>query len=651
MKILLSISAALLLIISQGYCAKAKSKYGNASLEEVQMTSHDMFPDAKAVVLHDYGYTETYYSDPRFKIRFVRRYRIKILHEDQVSQGDVSIRLYNGSRGAEKLIDLQAMSHNYESGKVVKSKLKKKDVFETNPSKNSVLYRFSIPSVKVGSVIEVTYSYTTPYISGLPEWYFQHDIPCAYSSLELSLLPIFKYQIIMSGHEGLPKQSSYEESLPTAVGVFAYNKLNYRYEMSSIPAFDDESFISSPSDYIAKLDGQLASSQYPGQKENKFMTTWPELSTELLDNLNLGKFCYGKNKSLDDILESMDLIGLSQLEKVEKITLLVKKQFHWNHRYSMFSTQSMNDLVLTKEGSSGDLNLMLISLLKKAGLNSKPVILSTRGHGLIYREYPFYSYFNYLIAAVEIDSKLILLDGTDPYLAYNKLPLRCMNGYGLIIYRNSDRWVDISDNKISKIDTKIKIIPNVTGENVGLQVSYSYTGYDAYNVKRIYRKGEDVLITGIESDGMSKVSNLNFKTDSIASDALVLFDANALCEKIGNQYFIAPFIQEPPEINPFKKETRKYPVDFIYRKQRYFESIIELPEGFVTDFKPESFQFNDNKIGSINYSVEEIESKIIIKGGFAFYKRSYSSEDYVALKKFYGLIVDKLNQKVILEAN
>ena len=56
-------------------------------------------------------------------------------------------------------------------------------------------------------------------------------------------------------------------------------------------------------------------------------------------------------------------------------------------------------------------------MLKLAGINANPVLLSTIDHGI--PAFPNRTVFNYVIAAADIDGKQILLDGTSKFTTQN----------------------------------------------------------------------------------------------------------------------------------------------------------------------------------------------------------------------------------------
>jgi len=57
-------------------------------------------------------------------------------------------------------------------------------------------------------------------------------------------------------------------------------------------------------------------------------------------------------------------------------------------------------------------------MLNKAGIDVDMVVLSTRSHGFIRKEYPMERQLNYSICSVKIGNKNLLMDATEKYLAW-----------------------------------------------------------------------------------------------------------------------------------------------------------------------------------------------------------------------------------------
>ena len=72
-------------------------------------------------------------------------------------------------------------------------------------------------------------------------------------------------------------------------------------------------------------------------------------------------------------------------------------------------------------GSVGDINLLLIAMLRRAGLQADPVVLSTREFGFNLASYPVLQKLNYVIARAKVNGKVYFLDAAHSQLGFGQL--------------------------------------------------------------------------------------------------------------------------------------------------------------------------------------------------------------------------------------
>ena len=139
----------------------------------------------------------------------------------------------------------------------------------------------------------------------------------------------------------------------------------------------------------------------------------------------------------------------------------VKANYNWDGKRDKFTSKNVKEFMKEKTGNCADINLFLTGILNYLGLESYPVILSTRDHGKIYLEYPFHNFFNYVICAAKINNNYILSDATEILCPYNNIPTRCLNWKGLVVNKKSSEWIEFIPNDTSFIseDITIDIIP------------------------------------------------------------------------------------------------------------------------------------------------------------------------------------------------
>lgn len=104
---------------------------------------------------------------------------------------------------------------------------------------------------------------------------------------------------------------------------------------------------------------------------------------------------------------------------------------NWNEINSCFSKKGVEKAYKEQTGNVAEINFILLNMLKLAGVDANPVLVSTIENGV--PVYPTRTGFNYLIACAEIDGKQILLDASKKYTSPNILPLNVLNWKGRLI--------------------------------------------------------------------------------------------------------------------------------------------------------------------------------------------------------------------------
>ena len=135
-------------------------KWGKPTAEELNMTVYDADSSAAAVVL--YRSVEVFYSyvNTGFRVFNNVKCRLKVLKPDgkDVGNGSIMYRaLRSGSTMREYVSGLKAVAYNVENGETEKTKMEKSMVNEERVDKDWRIIKFSVPQVKVGTVIEFEY--------------------------------------------------------------------------------------------------------------------------------------------------------------------------------------------------------------------------------------------------------------------------------------------------------------------------------------------------------------------------------------------------------------------------------------------------------------------------------------------------------------
>ncbi len=624
-------------------------EFGNVSLEELTAKKIDKFPNAEAVILFDKGVTK-FYEEDGYNIRFIRTKRIKILKKSGYTWADVSIPFYEDGHGkTEKVSNILAYTYNSKDGKIEKTRFNPENVFTEKVDEYWSLKKFAIPQVKEGSIIEFSYTFETPFLFNLPDWEFQDDIPTLVSEYEVGIIPFYSYVFIAQGMTNFGKKKNFQRVFDTWSSSYATTELKenvFQFGMYDVPAFAGEAFITSKDDYIMKIDFQLSQINYTNGSIKEIITTYPKLIQGLLKHPSYGKFIKQAQSQTKTTVNGLVSGTGSELEKIKKITDYIKKGFDWNSNKRRYAYQNARELIGKRRGNCTELNLMLVGMLRNAGLDAYPVLLSTRDNGKLKLDYPFEEFFNYTIAYVKTGESGLLLDATEDLLPFDRIPPRCFNGSGLIIEKDTENWINLSLPYMSNELNVISI--SIEDDEIKGSLVRSTTEYESYIAKKRFKNDQTSIYDHFSPifDEITKSKSLNY--DKPDKPYIVAVDGFLEPEEIGNQLFIQPFANLPINENPFKAKRRNYPVDMIYRSNAEYNSTITIPDGYKTIEIPESYNLS-NDLAEINFIATAENNTVSSKGKITFKKDLYQPAEYARIKYYFDQIIKYFNSPVVVE--
>ena len=571
------------LVTFQGFSQKVK--FGKVDMSDMKMTEYDQDPEAVALVLYESQNIQFLYNnDKGFQVQTNRHIRIKVFKKSGFDYVDIPISLYQSDGNYEKLTAFKAITYNLVDGNIEKEKIGQRETFEEEVDKYTMVVKFAMPNLQEGSVVDINYTVLSDFLFELTPWRYQYEIPVVKSEFFAEIPEYFIYKTTSQGYEhgsitknetsfGQGKFSFRTSTSPnqingamTEMSSIQFKTQRYEFEAKEVPAFHSEPYMAAPSNFISKVEFELSGTDFPSSYRQEFNRTWENVRHLLMTDSDFGGRLDRKRPVLSTTEELTKDLETNE-EKISAIFQYVQKQYRWNGSFSHFPRTSIIDLLSTHEGSSSDLNFLLLQMLRAADIEAYPVSLSTRNHGFINPVSPRITQFNHVIAAAKIGENFILMDATDEYTPIGMLPDYDLNLRGRLFTDTYTDWVSLIPSKKYKTATQAKLLLNEDGTFEG-SINMLLSDYAALDFRERMQKqtgGDKATFLNSkekeDEEGLEVLSSAFENVDNFDEKITASYEVKIVDKAIqnGDLIYFEPLLFFGVKENPFTAENRKLP--------------------------------------------------------------------------------------------
>ncbi|MBM1106207.1 DUF3857 and transglutaminase domain-containing protein [Aurantibacter crassamenti] len=626
--------------------------FGQLTDKEKHLTTYDKDLDANAIFLYERG--DNYFKVVDNSIRLIKEYhvKIKILDEEGFDWGTVEIPLYHHGSSREKVSKIKAVTHNDNK----QFNLLPSEIFTEEQSDRWIIKKFTFPKLQVGSILEYSYTIETPYAYNFEGWKFQASIPKIYSEFNAKIPGNWNYNRALIGKLKLDTNDSQIKKDCFHIDGLAKSAdcEVLKYSMVDIPAFKEEKgFMLASKNYQSRIDFELSEYNRFDGTSDKFTKTWKDVDYEFRSDKDIGRQLTKKGFFERNVPEELLTEG-TDLEKANNIYKFIQQHYNWNGKYSTYGKARVKNAFENRKGNAWEINMSLINLLNSADIPAKLMLISTRELGLPKKVHPVMSDFNYILAHVKIDENIYLLDATEKSTPFGMLPFRALNLYGRVMdFKNESYWSNIIPEQKNTIQIRCQITFNSKTLKPEGVLDFNNTGYFAVNKwESINAASNEDYLDGIKNSAINGFTILDYNlatdksNDKKVSERIKFEIENPLK---GDKVYFNPFLISFFKSNPFKLETRDYPIDFGYPKSYKYQIIIKPPSGYKIGQIPKSalIKFDDSII-ELKYLSSQNEKQLIIKFQLNLTGTQFAPEDYNAIKQLFSKAVEFQNKSIVV---
>ncbi len=488
------------------------------------------------------------------------------------------------------------------------------------------MFAMTMPAVEVGSILEYALEFKSvePRIAGefFKEIYLANPLPARRFVREIEVPKEMELNIDAINTDWQP-----DIQIQKLRG-----KKVYRWAKENLEPFKIEEFIPS---YREVLPSIRAST----------MNSWDEVGRWWFD---LIKDKYRSSPSIEKIVKKLTKDTTDDEDKLVKIFNFVKNDIRYVGLDFGRSVDVPNDaanVLKEKYGDCKDQTVLLVAMLREAGISSKTCLIRTKGEGPLNKSNVTPTEFDHVITVAKLENgKEYFLDPTAEYYPVDYLPYSIENVTGLLVGEGGQvEFVTTPLNRSkSEIDTDVQITIDDKFNAKGV-MKVTWHGDDEAFVRNTHNLIESNMIENYATSILVGVypsaviedyqfSNLEDKTRDLL--LTIKFKVQDLISEAGDFYTLKPYSDSIIGMPQYLTKARNYPIKMLYPNKTQINSKIFLPNGLTMMDLPKPFHMENEFINSsvnfdfrestvLNTSVIESKSSLIGQSNFDSYKSAW----------------------------
>ncbi len=616
------------------------------------------FPEADALVLYELHNVKVY-IDNEYYVRTVESVtKVTKLFKNIEDYSSMEVRTYSG----DKLTNLSARTIKPD-GTVIE--LKDEDFHVISGSGDDEVFysdtkttKFTFPAIEKNCIVEYHYDIDEAYPFVQDRWVLEGSIPKLKDTYRLIVPVLLLAPKSEGGEEWSWNYAWYNGDLGTpsvqqqSSGSTINQNVMFEWTKKNIPSFKPDPMMPSYDKYLQYV--KFAPS---------YWKTWSDVSKWYYENHFKPKLITTdevntKAKELTDSCKT-------DKEKIEKISRFVQSL-----RYTAIElgdggyTPSEPQKVLDRKyGDCKDKSILLIALLKSAGIKAKPVLVLTNDEGSTHPQFPSWNFNHMIVKAMSREGTSYWIDPTVKYSPLGEIPYADEGVNALVL--NDDNTSQIETLPTSNymqnsedIDMKVNI---PSASEADFDITVKFKGQSSLFMRIFLEdKSHDDMIKYCKSlvaDDYLNAEVVDYSysdLDSVDSDLVFNFKLkvpNAI-EKQGDLLFL--------NIDPFKlrgdwswlaRDKRKYDIEFSFPHTVNKTIELTIPENQyeIRNLPQHSYLTGDG----LNYFKDYENSgngHLKVTETFSVRSKDIDVHSFSHVKNFVETMRTKASEKIVLTA-
>lgn len=626
-------------------------KWGKPTQAELTMTTYAQDPDADAVEL--YRLTDVYYvfREDGFRVIYSTKRRLKVLKDDgkRVADQGISYRQTQGKTEREYVTGLKATAYNMENGRVVKTKMERSMVHEERLDKHYCLTKFSVPQVKVGTVIEYEYDIESDFFYDLHDWIGQGEIPVLYTQYKLSIPEWLKFNIEITGTEPMEQVA---DKATMSLGAEILPTDTYKVTGHHLSALKDDDYLWCADDYACKVTHELLGIYIPGSVHKSYTSTWEDIERMLQEDDEFGSRIRNSSPLKDEIAQA----GIAGIEDVRQRSMavfqLLRQRVRWNGEYA-FWAKSGSKVLKEGTGSNADLNFLYINMLHDAGVKASPIVLRSRKLGRLPFSHASLKYLSTFVVGIhENDSTMSFIDcSTLDDGCLNVLPPHLLADKARVVNKTgAGGWINLLSAAKGREVTTVQATLGADGLLTGKRIRQCYY-QDALATRKTWRTAKDSLELIHQMQENAGMTIQEYAIEGRHDNSPQVKETlrfTKQCDVTGGMIYMNPLVFSPQKNNPFTEATRRLPIEFPYAQHDQQNVSVTLPEGWVIEEMPKPIVLKSDGI-TVRILGAQSGRQLTMQYRISIDRTFFDATEYQDIKALFDQSVENCNNMIAIK--
>ena len=320
-----------------------------------------------------------------------------------------------------------------------------------------------------------------------------------------------------------------------------------------------------------------------------------------------------------------------------------------------YKPHQAEDIFRNKYGDCKDQSILLVTMLRVAGIKAYPVLISTYDYYDLVPELPS-ALFDHCIAVVRLEGKDVFIDPTASTCSLGDLPVADQQRKVLVF---EDAGYKIQDTPL--FSTGHNTVRQET--NINLDKGGAISAQKTITVGGFYDQGQRYWLLYTQPDSIRETLKEKIQDISIGARLLdyKIDNLDDLDKPVvlrydfsGPEYFT---VAGPTRIMPAlvsldttltAKDKRRYPLDLTAPNTKETIFNITIPDNFVIKYMPDNLS-EDNPWFSFTASYTFSRNKLVFSQKTELKNRGIAQKDYTEFKKSFEELAKCAKQNILLE--